>query len=93
MMEEGLDWVGKGVWEGERWKGATWPGRECRREPQWWERAGGVPHGGHSQLAQLRLPPGLLQLLPSRNQSLPVASEASRRSRVNRAALEGPRAP
>lgn len=54
--------------------------------------AGGVPRGGQP-LAPLCLPPGLLQLPPSRNQSLPVASEASGRSRVNRAALKGPRAP
>ena len=93
MMDEGLDWVGKGVWERGRWKRATRQGRERRRGPQRWEGAGDEPHGGHPQLAQLRLPPGLLQLLRSRNQSLPVASETSGRSRVNRAALEGPGAP
>ena len=92
MMGEGLDRIGKGVWERERWKGATWQGREHRREPQWWERQGVCPVVGNP-LAPLCLPPGLLQLPPSRNQSLPVASEASGRSRVNRAALEGPRAP
>lgn len=37
--------------------------------------------------------PELLQLPPSCNQSLPVASEAGRRPRVNRAALGGPGAP
>lgn len=40
-----------------------------------------------------QLLPELLQLPPSRNQSLPVASEAGRRPQVNRAALGGPGAP
>lgn len=43
MTGEGLDRIGKGVWERERWKGATWQGREHRREPQWWGGRGCAP--------------------------------------------------
>lgn len=53
-----------------------------------------MAHSGQPQPAQLRPLPGLLpellQLPPSRNQSLPIASEAGGRPWVNRAALEGP---
>lgn len=57
------------------------------------EGARGVAHSGQPQLAQSMLLPELLQLPPSHNQSLLVASEAGRRPWVNKAALEDPRAP
>lgn len=93
MIEGGMDQNGKGVWEHEWWKKLTWQGQVHGKEPQCWEGARGVADSGQPQMAQLRLLPALLQLPPSCNQSLPVASEAGGRSQVNRAALEGPRAP
>ena len=46
MMGEGLDRIGKGVWERDRWKEATVRGQEHRREPQWWEGQGVCPAVG-----------------------------------------------
>ena len=102
MIEDGTGQNGKEAWSmsgggdgvAGTWEGALVVGRGREEDVC-------VCVGGQAQPAQIRqtlpytpwLLPELLQLLPSRNQSLPVASEAGGQPRVNRAALGGPGAP
>lgn len=92
MTGRGLDWGWEGGLGTREVEAGHTAGARARRGPAW-EGAGDEPHGGHPQLAQLRLPPGLLQLLRSRNQSLPVASEASGRSGKQSGPSRGPGLP